>query len=62
MFSSNKFILYESPTDSSTCCSILHLVELGDHHLTQIYAVFCAGGSSAITWSNFILQLCMYIQ
>ena len=48
MNSSNKIILYESPTDSSACCSILHLVELGDHHLTQIYGVFCAGDSSAM--------------
>ena len=29
MFSSNKFILYESPTDSSTCCSILHFSSEG---------------------------------
>ena len=48
MNSSNKFILYESLTDSSACCSTLYLVELGDHHLTQVYAVFCAGDSSAM--------------
>ena len=69
MYSSNRFSFCMNPQQIPVHVApyFISVVKdyLGDHHLTKIYAVFCAGGSSAITWQNFILHLryvCMYIQ